>query len=138
MHAPSNAASMVPDAAKSEPGSRHPFPVALFRVGLTIGCLLLVGVLGYLDYRTGYEQSLLLFYLVPIALATWFEGLVFGLIFSVISVAAWVASDVFAGIPRVGFWNLGMASAAYAVFAVLLSKLRTLLGDLEDRVRERT
>jgi signal transduction histidine kinase len=53
-------------------------------------------------------------------------------------VTVWVASDLFAGIPTVGFWNLGMALAAYAVFAVLLSKLRTLLGELEHRVRERT
>src|SRR5207245_10307683 len=41
-------------------------------------------------------------------------------------------------IPTVGAWNLVMALAAYVVFAVLLSKLRAVLGDLENRVRERT
>jgi signal transduction histidine kinase len=138
MHATSDIAPMVAPVPKSEPGNRRLLRFSFSRVGLAAACLLLTGVLGYLDYLTGYEQSLLLFYLVPIALATWFGGLIFGLIFSVISVSVWVASDIFAGIPTVGFWNLGMAMAAYAVFTVLLSKLRTLLGELEHRVRQRT
>jgi signal transduction histidine kinase len=138
MQAPVDMASLPAIAVKSEPSIWRALPFRLSRVTLTTACLLLTILLGYLDYRTGYEQSLLLFYLVPIALATWFGGLVFGLIFSVLSVGMWVASDLFAGIPTVGFWNLGMALAAYVVFAVLLSKLRTLLDELEHRVRERT
>jgi signal transduction histidine kinase len=138
MHASSHAAPMAAVVPKSAPSVGQAFSLGVSRLGLVAVCLFLISLLGYLDYRTGYEQSLLLFYLVPIALATWFGGLILGLIFSILSVAAWVASDLFAGIPTVGFWNLGMASAAYAVFAVLLSKLRTLLGELEHRVRERT
>jgi signal transduction histidine kinase len=108
------------------------------RVGLSAICAAFILVLGYLDYLTGYEQSLLLFYLVPIAMAVWFGGLIFGLSFSVFSVAVWTASDIFAGIGTVGFWNLGMALSAYCVFTVLLAKLRSLLEELEHRVRERT
>jgi signal transduction histidine kinase len=125
-------------AVNSERGLRQAFRLGVSRVGLSSICGALVALLGYLDYLTGYEQSLLLFYLVPIALATWFGGLVFGLIFSALSVAVWVASDVVAGIPTVGMWNLAMAMAAYIVFAVLFSKLRSVMGDLENRVRERT
>ena len=138
MQTPVQAATLPPVSPKLE---ALPWRTPLFgqsRIALIAACSGLAIILGYLDYWTGYEQSLLLFYLVPIALATWFGGLVFGLVFSVISVGIWVASDVFAGIPTVGFWNLGMALAAYAVFAVLLAKLRTLLGDLEHRVNERT
>jgi signal transduction histidine kinase len=138
MQAPVEIAPMAMIGVKSDRSLRSSFPTAVSRLGVVALCLVLIGLLGYLDYLTGYEQSLLLFYLVPIAIATWFGGLIFGLILSVVSVAVWVASDLFAGIPTVGFWNLGMALAAYAVFAVLLSKLRTLLGDLEHRVRERT
>lgn len=123
---------------KPVPAIPRPSSAFVSRTGLVVGCLSLALILGYLDYLTGYEQSLLLFYLVPIALATWFGGLIFGLVISLACVGIWVASDILAGIPTVGFWNLGMASAAYAVFAVLLSKLRSVLGDLENRVRERT
>lgn len=138
MHAPGDVATMAAIVQKSERTLRRVSWIPASRPALTAVCLVLIAVLGYLDYRTGYEQSLLLFYLVPIALATWFWGLSFGLVISFMSVLASVVSDVYAGIPTVGVWNLGMASAAYMVFTVLLSKLHTLLGDLEEIVRERT
>jgi signal transduction histidine kinase len=100
--------------------------------------LILVGIVGYLDYVTGYERSLSLFYLLPISLATWFGGLVIGLVVAVLSVSVWVLSDVAAGIPVVGVWNTAMALASYVAFAVVLWRLRTVLYELDRRVRERT
>src|ERR1700730_18153454 len=116
MQAPVELATLPPIGAKSETGRGRALTFPLSRLWLIILCGGSIMVLGYLDYLTGYEQSLLLFYLVPIAIATWFGGLVFGLVMSLISVAAWVASDIFAGIATVGFWNLGMALSAYIVF----------------------
>jgi signal transduction histidine kinase len=113
----------------------------LFRVSqtaLVATCLCVVAIIGYIDYLTGYERALLLFYLVPISLATWFGCLRIGLGIAVISVAASMLSDVAAGIPTLGFWNAGMAFASYALFAGVLSKLRTLVGELDRRVQERT
>jgi signal transduction histidine kinase len=99
----------------------------------------LVVLIGYLDYKTGYEASLLIFYLIPVALAIWYGNVWFGLGFSVLSVAASVVSDVFqSGSPGVQYWNVGMAFAAYVIFTLLFSKLRTLLRELDQRVRERT
>jgi signal transduction histidine kinase len=100
--------------------------------------LLLIGFIGYLDYATGYEQSLLLFYLFPVALAIWFGNVWLGLIFSILSVSASAVSDVASGSPGVRYWNIGMALAAYVIFTLLFSKLHTLLRDLDQRVRERT
>jgi signal transduction histidine kinase len=138
MQAQVDLVDLPPLRARSEPARWQTLAFPLSRVLLFLVCTSLAGVVGYLDYLTGYEQSLLLFYLVPIAIATWFGGLFFGLSFSIFSVLVWVASDVFAGITMVGFWNLGMALSAYVVFTFLLSKLRTVLDELEDRVRERT
>src|SRR5437588_4536343 len=81
---------------------------------------------------------MLLFYLLPISLATWFLGLIGGLAIAVLSVVTTMISDVVAGIPVMGFWNGGMGLALYAVFAFVLSNLRTLLRELDQRVRERT
>ncbi len=105
---------------------------------LVITCLLLVGVVGYVDYLTGYERPLLLFYLLPISLAAWFGTFFMGLGIAVISIAVSMLSDVAAGIPAVGFWNAGMAFISYALFAGVLSKLRILVGELDRRVQERT
>jgi len=108
------------------------------RTGLIVTCLILVGIVGYIDYQTGYERSLLLFYLLPISLAVWFGSLVLGLAIIIISVTVWKVSDVAAGIPAVGLWNAGMAFVSYALFAGILSKLRTLVDELDRRVQERT
>ena len=131
-------AAIARPSPKLEKRVHGPLPSWLARAGLIAACLFLTALLGYLDFLTGYEQSLLLFYLVPIALATWFEGLAFGVLFSGLSLVAWVISDIAAGIPVVGAWNLAMGTAAYVVFTVLLHKLRTVLRDLDQRVRDRT
>src|SRR5437016_1792373 len=108
------------------------------RFVLVACCVFITAGLGYVDYLTGYEQTFLLFYLVPIGLATWFGNFWLGLSFSFLSVIAWVLSDVAAGVPTVGLWNIGMAFGSYVVFTTLLSNLRTLLNELDQRVRDRT
>src|SRR6516225_3512846 len=82
--------------------------------------LALVCLIGYIDFRTGYERSLSLFYLVPISLGTWFVGLPFGFAIAILSVVVWVASDLAAGIPSVRLWNAGMTLASYFAFTVVL------------------
>lgn len=114
--------------------SRLAFP----KPALVIICFSLVGVLGYIDYLTGYERPLLLFYLLPISLAVWFGSFLIGLGIVVASVVAWMVSDLAAGIPALRYWNGGMCFTAYALFAGVLAKLRTLVKELDRRVQERT
>jgi signal transduction histidine kinase len=108
------------------------------RTVLAIACLIFTGLIGYLDYLTGYERSLLLFYLVPISLAAWFGSFAFAIAIVLVCVAAWVFADLASGIPVLGFWNIGMALAWYVLFAAVLSKLGTLVRELDRRVEERT
>jgi len=117
---------------------RRPPLFGVSRVALVVACLCAVGIVGYIDYLTGYERPLLLFYLLPIWAATWFASLCAGLGIAVISVATSMLSDVAAGIPALRFWNGGMALLSYALFAGVLAKLRTLVGELDRRVQERT
>jgi signal transduction histidine kinase len=114
--------------------SRLTFP----RPALVIVCFSLVGVVGYFDYLTGYERPMLLFYLLPISLAVWFGSFPIGLVIVVASVVAWLVSDLAAGIPALRYWNAGMAFTAFALFAGVLAKLRTLVNELDRRVQERT
>jgi signal transduction histidine kinase len=113
-------------------------PFRVSREALIVVSLFLVAIVGYIDYLTGYERPLLLFYLLPISLAAWFGGFLTGLGIAVVSIAVSLLSDVAAGIPALGFWNAGMAFVSYALFAGMLSKLRTLVGELDRRVQERT
>jgi signal transduction histidine kinase len=118
---------------KSRPGSLFFSRWSIFVVSLA-----LVVLIGYIDFATGYERSLSLFYLLPISLATWFGGLPFGLAMGLLSVVIWSLSDIAAGVPGVRLWNGGMALTSYAAFTIVLWKLRTVLEDLDRRVRERT
>src|SRR5215475_12500666 len=108
------------------------------RTSLMIACLILAGLIGYVDYVTGYEHSMLLFYFLPISLAAWSANLGFGIIIVAVCVTTWVLADLASGIPALGFWNIGMAFASYVLFAVVVSKLGSLVRELDRRVDERT
>jgi signal transduction histidine kinase len=108
------------------------------RRSLAVACLVFAGLVGYVDYSTGHERSLLLFYLVPISLAVWFGNFAFGLTMVVVCVVVSELSDLAAGLPALRFWNIGMSFAFYALYAGVLWKLRTLIRELDRRVHERT
>jgi signal transduction histidine kinase len=124
------------DRVKAKPQDLPHFTFS--RRSLTVACLLLACLIGYLDYLTGYERSLLLFYLLPISLAAWFGSFTFGLAIVVACVVVSVVSDVAAGIPALEFWNIAMSLGFYVLFAGVLSKLGTLIRELDRRVQERT
>jgi len=105
---------------------------------LAIASLILAGGIGYVDYVTGYEHSMLLFYFLPISLAAWFGNFAFGITIVIVCVATWVVADLASGIPALGFWNIGMAFASYVLFAGVVSKLGILVRELDRRVDERT
>jgi signal transduction histidine kinase len=108
------------------------------RTSLAIASLILAGVIGYIDYVTGYEHSMLLFYFLPISLAAWFGDFAFGITIVIVCVATWVVADLASGIPALGFWNVGTAFTSYVLFAGVVSKLGTLVRELDRRVDERT
>jgi signal transduction histidine kinase len=101
-------------------------------------CLLLLLVVHYLDYISGVENSMLLFYLVPIALATWRFGISGGIVFSILSVAGSVASDLLAGVVRVNTWNVISELGGYSVVVFLLARWHDLLQQMQSRIEART
>jgi len=117
---------------------RNFYRLKISRTSLAIACLIIAGIIGYIDYVTGYEHSLLLFYFLPISLAAWSGSFAFGIMMVVVCVTTWVLADLASGIPALGFWNIGMASASYVLFAGVVSKLGTLVRELDRRVDERT
>jgi len=107
---------------------------------LSVGFLSLIwiGLVGLVDYWTGYERSMLIFYLIPITLGTWFVGRNYGLFLAALSIGASIFSDIASGIPEVRYWNEAVGLSSYAIFVWLLARWRSLLLQLDDRVRLRT
>ncbi len=100
--------------------------------------VLTVAVVGYFDYISGFENSMVLLYLAPIAAATWSMGVRAGIVISILSMIAWIGSDIAAGIPHIRPWNVISDFAAYLSFVVVLSLLRTALAETQARVDQQT
>jgi signal transduction histidine kinase len=105
-------------------------------------CLVLVVVIGLVDYLAGYAILFSAFYLLPVALSAWFVGRTFGITVSILSVLVSVVGDYAAGAHYpsvfVPIWNGAIALIVYFVVVKILTSLRKLHNELEERVRQRT
>jgi signal transduction histidine kinase len=104
--------------------------------------LLLLAIVGVIDYQAGFERSWLVFYLLPVALGTWFVGWRFGVIVCVLSVTVWIVGDIEAGAayssPSVPIWNASIAITSFLIVVLLLHRLHSLLNQLENRIQQGT
>jgi len=100
-----------------------------------------IGV-GALDYFTGYEIAFSFFYLGAIALAAWFIDWRFAVLISIASSSLSFISDILAGAAGrrlfLSAWNTFLALGFYIVVVWILTALRSLQNQLEQKVRDRT
>jgi diguanylate cyclase (GGDEF)-like protein len=101
------------------------------------GCLLvIVAILGYLDYLSGFEFAFSLFYVFPVALAAWFIGRNSGLVLSGISAIAWFVSNDMAGQTyskiSIGYWNTFIRLCFFIIITLLIASMKKAL----ERERE--
>ncbi len=105
-------------------------------------CLGFVALVGVIDWLTGFEIFFSVFYLLGVGLATWFVGKGFGFVVSILSVVVWIAGDFVAGARYsssfIPIWNAMILLAFYSIVVWLLTSLRSLHKELEDKVRQRT
>jgi len=116
----------------------------IFSLGLT-GALFI----GLIDYKTGYEIGLSVFYLAPIAFVAWFINREAGVFLSIISSVTITFADFLAGKQGqnyfVEIWNTTIHLAFFVIVTFLLSRLKykfkehkELILELDIKVRERT
>ena len=104
--------------------------------------VLLVAIVGLIDYVAGYAIFFSAFYLIPVALSAWYLGRAFAMAISVLSVTVSIVGDYAAGAAYpnllVPIWNGLISLTVYFVVVKILTSLRKLQGELEARVRQRT
>jgi signal transduction histidine kinase len=109
----------------------------------------LVLIIGAIDYATGYEASVMVFYLLPVALAVVTMGWMGGVATAVVSMVISLIGDLAAGAHYLDrltpWWNALIVLAIYLVVIWLLAtliaintKLLAIHRELEERVRQRT
>jgi diguanylate cyclase (GGDEF)-like protein len=96
----------------------------------------LTGIIGVVDFLTGYEIALSLFYVLPVALVTWLTSRRFGLVTSLAGAIVWFWADVASGHPYphplIPVWNTIIRFGFFVIIALLLSALRKAM----ERERE--
>jgi len=105
---------------------------------ITIGIILTIT--GFLDYWTGFEFRIEIFYLVPISYLTWFVSKKIGITVSVLSIIVILSTDIMAGKNyyniSVEIWNMVMYLAFFVVVTFLINGLRDIINRLQKTLSE--
>jgi diguanylate cyclase (GGDEF)-like protein len=98
------------------------------RASLWAMCLALIAVVGFLDYITGYDLSLSLFYLAPVAMLAWYDRGASAYLASSLSAVAWLLANTLAGpdrlSPGLAAWNTAIRLGFFVIVAKLMASLR--------------
>jgi serine phosphatase RsbU (regulator of sigma subunit) len=96
-----------------------------FSIGLSVALTFAVFAA---DYVTGAEVAFSLFYLIPIAIATWMVSRRAGALISLLCATAWVVSYLLTGSfyshPGILYWNTGVELGFFLTFAFTLAAVR--------------
>lgn len=88
----------------------------------------LIIIVGLFDYFTGYELAFSLFYIIPVAFATWFVNHKVGVFTAITSAVVWFLADIYAGQSYsnqiIYLWNTLIRFAFFFIISLLLSKLQ--------------
>lgn len=102
----------------------------LSRTLLTVILVLLVAFLGVIDFMTGYEISFSIFYLLPIALASWFLRRPHAVMIAFWSAMTWFLADLMSGHTYSHFaipiWNAVMRLGFFLLCSFSLSSIKQL------------
>lgn len=101
-----------------------------------------VAFLGFVDHVTGYEISFSVFYLLPIAIAAWYNGRLWGLFISIASAGAWGLVEYLADLPFsepwILYWNSFVRLGFFLIVAWLLAELKVNLRRQQHLARTDT
>lgn len=100
-------------------------------------CISLIAVIAVGDYATNYELSLSILYFLPVFLASWIWGRDTGVTISMIASAVWLATSSFSdhvySHSFYHFWDASIKFVTFAVFALIISKLKIALSHADER-----
>lgn len=111
------------------------------RYQIELVCLVMILVIGALDYEAGLDISLTPLYAAPISLAAWFVGPESAFALALFSIVYWILGEAKAGAIYYGWLapliNCTMRALFYAFYVVALARLSRLQSSLETLAEKR-
>lgn len=106
---------------------------------VTAIAIVLIPVPWFVDLVTGYELAFSLFYMLPVAIGSWFGTRTTGRMVALFAAASWLTADLAAGhiysSDLIPFWNALIRLGIFLVVAASLSGLRAALRREEESAR---
>jgi glucose-6-phosphate-specific signal transduction histidine kinase len=108
---------------------------------MAIGIILVV-LMGIIDYVTGREFSFSIFYLIPIFIVVWYSGRWDGIIIALLGSIVWLVVDKMGSkgsiTDAIVLWNALVRFGFFIIIVNLVSLLRKFNIELEEKVIART
>jgi hypothetical protein len=100
----------------------------------------LLGLIGWIDYATGYELALSLFYLIPVSIAAWHAGRLGGVVVAIAAGIVWAVVDACSGHHYsrwwLEYWNASIRFGFFLVTALCLASVKAALTEQTRLIRE--
>ena len=99
-------------------------------------------IVGIVDYATGVEVSVGIFYLFPVCVAAWFLNLRAATLVCICAAIIWLWADLRAGLRYshwpIPYWNAIVRLGYFAIVALLLSRIRDLTKASSQNVQQKS
>ncbi len=104
--------------------------------------ILLVALIGVLDFFTGSEVSFSIFYLIPLTYISWNIGRNWGFVFAVLSAITWFVIDAGEAhdfsVYAVHYWNGLVRFGFFVIVVYLVTEIKNYKMNLEEIIKKRT
>jgi diguanylate cyclase (GGDEF)-like protein len=101
------------------------------KVLIILVCLILAGLIGLIDYASGYQISFAIFYLIPILLVVWYLNRFAGIVASIVGTVIWAFADHLSGHQYdnilILFWNAGVRLGFFLIIVLAISRIKLAL-----------
>jgi len=116
-------------------------PVARRKLAAGVLCLLAVLGIGLIDYVTGYQVSVMVFYAIPVGLAAIYVSPGYAILLGLAAVTVSRSTDILSGMPYPGhavfFTNCAIPFAFFVILIAALYLLNQIRKGLESTVEQR-
>ena len=107
---------------------------------IKLASLMILLLIGGLDYVTGYEFGFFIFYFIPVAISSWYCGRKLGLQIAFGSAFVWYLSDKYTHHPYSEsyfiYWEMFMRLLSFLTTTMTISRIRTMVLNEERLLSE--